>query len=186
MGIARQELLGDALQLLNQITASNVKGLKQVVVSTGALRGHEGQPLVVGFDDACMVCPNHVYALDLTKEGWPIKWRYTPVQDDRAVAVACCDLVHRGVNYAEGKIMMATLDGHVLALDAASGKELWKVRNADPSKGETMTMAGLVIKDKYVVGVSGGEFGIRGWVAAYEISSGKQLWKAYSMGPDAD
>lgn len=173
---------------LSQITSSNARNLRQVwSFSTGALRGHEGQPLVVGTTMYVhSAFPNHVYALDLTKEGWPIKWRYTPVQDERAVAVACCDSVHRGVNYVQGKILMVTLDGHVLALDAATGKEIWNVRNADPTRGETMTMAGLVIKDKYIVGVSGGEFGVRGWVAAYDINSGKQMWKAYSMGPDAD
>ena len=173
---------------LDQITTDNVANLRQVwSFSTGALRGHEGQPLVV---DSTMYVhsayPNHVYAIDLAEEGWPIKWRYTPVQDDRAVPVACCDLVHRGVNYVDGRILMTTLDGHVLALDAESGEELWKVRNADPLRGETMTMAGLVVKDRYIVGVSGGEFGIRGWVAAYAVESGDQLWKAYSMGPDED
>ena len=173
---------------LDQITADNVTNLTQVwSFSTGALRGHEGQPLVV---DSTMYVhsayPNHVYAIDLAEEGWPIKWRYTPVQDDRAVPVACCDLVHRGVNYVEGRILMTTLDGHVLALDAETGEELWKVRNADPLRGETMTMAGLVVKDRYIVGVSGGEFGIRGWVAAYAVETGEQLWKAYSMGPDED
>ena len=173
---------------LDDITADNVANLTQVwSFSTGALRGHEGQPLVV---DSTMYVhsayPNHVYAIDLTQEDWPIKWRYTPVQDDRAVPVACCDLVHRGVNYVEGRILMTTLDGHVIALDAESGEELWNVRNADPLRGETMTMAGLVVKDKYIVGVSGGEFGIRGWVAAYAVDSGEQLWKAYSMGPDED
>jgi glucose dehydrogenase len=127
-----------------------------------------------------------VYALDLTKEGWPIKWKYTPVQNERAVAVACCDSVHRGVNYVQGKILMTTLDGNVISLDAESGKQLWKTQNADPTKGETMTMAGLVVKDKFIVGVSGGEFGVRGWVAAYDINTGKQVWKAYSMGPDED
>ena len=173
---------------LDDITADNVANLTQVwSFSTGALRGHEGQPLVV---DSTMYVhsayPNHVYAIDLAQEDWPIKWRYTPVQDDRAVPVACCDLVHRGVNYVEGRILMTTLDGHVIALDAETGQELWKVRNADPLRGETMTMAGLVVKDKYIVGVSGGEFGIRGWVAAYAVESGEQLWKAYSMGPDED
>ena len=172
---------------LDDITADNVANLTQVwSFSTGALRGHEGQPLVV---DSTMYVhsayPNHVYAIDLTEEDWPIKWRYTPVQDDRAVPVACCDLVHRGVNYVEGRILMTTLDGHVIALDAESGEELWNVRT-DPLRGETMTMAGLVVKDKYIVGVSGGEFGIRGWVAAYAVESGEQLWKAYSMGPDED
>jgi len=170
---------------LNQITTSNVAKLKQVwSFSTGALRGHEGQPLVV--NNTMYVnsaYPNHVYALDLTKEGAPMKWKYTPKQDDRAVPVACCDLVHRGVNYVAGKILMTTLDGQVIALDANTGQEVWKQKNADPTKGETMTMAGLVVKDKYMVGVSGGEFGVRGWLAAYNIIDGKLMWKAYSMAP---
>jgi PQQ-dependent dehydrogenase (methanol/ethanol family) len=155
--------------------------------STGALRGHEGQPLVVGTTMYVhSAYPNHVYALDLTKEGAPIKWHYTPTQDDRAVPVACCDLVHRGVNYVAGRILMTTLDGQVIALNAADGRELWKVKNADPTKGETMTMSGLVVKDKFIVGVSGGEFGVRGWVAAYNVNNGALMWKAYSMGPDED
>ena len=173
---------------LNKINTGNVKQLKQVwSFSTGALRGHEGQPLVVGNTMYVhSAYPNHVFALDLSKDGAPIKWSYTPQQDDRAVPVACCDLVHRGVNYVAGRILMTTLDGQVIALDANTGKELWKIKNADPTKGETMTMSGLVIKDKFIVGVSGGEFGVRGWVAAYNIGDGKLAWKAYSMGPDED
>jgi PQQ-dependent dehydrogenase (methanol/ethanol family) len=173
---------------LKQITALNIKNLRPVwSFSTGALRGHEGQPLVVGTTlYVHSAYPNHVYAIDMTKEGWPIKWKYTPVQNDRAVAVACCDSVHRGVNYAQGRIFMTTLDGQVVAVDANTGKELWKVRNADPTRGETQTGSGMVVKDKFIVGVSGGEFGIRGWVAAYNLADGKQAWKAYSMGPDAD
>ncbi|HET9596719.1 MAG TPA: PQQ-binding-like beta-propeller repeat protein, partial [Anaeromyxobacteraceae bacterium] len=173
---------------LDQINAQNVGKLREAwTFSTGALRGHEGQPLVVGSTMFVhSAYPNHIYALDLSKEGAPIKWKYTPKQDDRSVPVACCDLVHRGVNYADGKILFSTLDGHVIALDANTGKELWNIRNADPGKGETMTMAGLVVKDKYIVGVSGGEFGVRGWVAAYNINDGKQVWRAYSMGPDED
>ncbi|HEY6004992.1 MAG TPA: methanol/ethanol family PQQ-dependent dehydrogenase [Anaeromyxobacter sp.] len=173
---------------LAQITTRNVGKLKEAwSFATGALRGHEGQPLVVGTTMYVhSAYPNYIYALDLTREGAPILWQYTPKQDDRAVPVACCDLVHRGINYADGKILFSTLDGQVIALEAATGKELWKVRNADPAKGETMTMAGLVVKDKYIVGVSGGEFGIRGFVAAYDIHDGRQVWKAYSMGPDED
>src|SRR5262245_31117515 len=173
---------------LNQITTTNVTKLRQVwSFSTGALRGHEGQPLVVNNTMYVVSAyPNHVYALDLTKEGAPIKWKYTPKQDDRAVPVACCDLVNRGANYVAGKILFNSLDGQVIALDANTGLEVWKQKNADPTKGETMTMAGLVIKDKYIVGVSGGEFGVRGWVAAYNINDGKLAWKAYSMGPDED
>ena len=156
--------------------------------STGALRGHEGQPLVVGSTMYVhSAYPNHIYALDMTKEGWPIKWKYTPVQNDRAVPVACCDLVHRGVNYAQGKIYMTTLDGQVIALDANTGKEVVEgpQRRSDAA-AKRRPMAGLVVKDKYIVGVSGGEFGIRGWVAAYALADGKQVWKAYSMGPDED
>ena len=179
---------GTRYSTLGQITPANVNKLKQVwSFSTGALRGHEGAPLVIGTTMYLhSAYPNHVYALDISKEGAPIKWSYTPKQDDRATPVACCDLVHRGLNYAEGKILMVTLDGQVIALDAKTGKELWKARNADPTKGETMTGAGLVVKDKFIVGVSGGEFGVRGWVAAYNINDGKQVWKAYSMGPDED
>src|SRR3954469_4435398 len=103
---------------LKQITALNVGKLRQVwSFSTGALRGHEGQPLVVGSTMFVhSAYPNHVYALDLSKEGAPIKWQYTPTQDARAVPVACCDLVHRGVNFVQGKILMTTLDGQVIGL----------------------------------------------------------------------
>jgi lanthanide-dependent methanol dehydrogenase len=183
-----KDYAGTRYSTLAKINTTTVKNLKPAwTFSTGALRGHEGQPLVVGNTMYVhSAYPNHVYALDLTKEGAPIKWRYTPRQDDRAVPVACCDLVHRGVNYVPGKILMTTLDGQVIALDANTGKEVWKVKNADPTKGETMTMAGLVVKDKFIVGVSGGEFGVRGWVAAYNVADGKLAWKAYSMGPDED
>ena len=130
--------------------------------------------------------PNHVYAIDMTKEGWPIKWKYTPVQDDRAVAVACCDLVHQGVQLRAGQDLHdhARRSGDRARRRHRQGS--LEGPNADPTRGETQTMAGLVIKDKYIVGVSGGEFGIRGWVAAYDLADGKQVWKAYSMGPDAD
>jgi PQQ-dependent dehydrogenase (methanol/ethanol family) len=173
---------------LTQINRKNVSNLKVAwSFSLGTLQGLEGGPLVVGTTMYVHSSfPNHVYALDLAKEGAPIKWQYTPKQDKRAVPVACCDLVHRGLNYAEGKILMITLDGQVIALDANTGKEIWKAKNADPTKGETMTNAGLVVKDKFIVGVAGGEFGVRGWVAAYNINTGRREWKAHSMGPDED
>jgi len=159
-----------------------------VVLSTGALRGHEGQPLVVGSTMYVhSAYPNHVYALDLKKEGAPIIWQYTPTQDASRHPVACCDVVHRGVNFAQGKILNdhARRSGH-RARRHLPARSCGRRKNADPTKGETMTMAGLVIKDKFIVGVSGGEFGVRGWVAAYNIDTGKLVWKAYSMGPDAD
>ena len=171
---------------LGQITTANVAKLKQVwSFSTGALRGHEGQPLVVG---TTMYVHSRVPQPRLrprpdARKGAPIKWTYTPKQDERAVPVACCDLVHRGVNYAEGKILFdhAGRPGHRARRQHGQGSLEGQERR--PAKGETMTMAGLVVKDKYIVGVSGGEFGMRGWVAAYDITDGKQAWKAYSMGP---
>jgi lanthanide-dependent methanol dehydrogenase len=176
---------------LSQINTRNVKKLKHVwSFSTGALRGHEGQPLVVGTTMYVhSAFPNHVYAIDLTQltpGGIPIKWKYTPEQDPKAPGVACCDLVHRGVNYAEGKILFATLSGNVIALDANTGKQFWTLKAAFPARGETMTMAGLVIKDKYIIGNSGGEYGVRGWIAAIDINKGTQVWRAYSTGPDED
>jgi lanthanide-dependent methanol dehydrogenase len=178
---------GTRYSTLNKITADNVKNLKVAwSMSTGTNQGHEGSPLVVGSTMYIHSSyPNHIYAIDLAKDG-AIKWKYTPKQDARAVPVACCDLVHRGVNYSNGKILMITLDAQVIALDAKTGKELWKVKNGDPTKGETMTGAGLVVKDKFIVGISGGEFGVRGHVTAYEIGSGKRVWRAYSTGPDEE
>jgi lanthanide-dependent methanol dehydrogenase len=172
---------------LNKITPENVSKLKVAwSMSTGTNQGHEGSPLVVGSTMYIHSSyPNHVYAVDLAKDG-AIIWKYTPKQDARAVPVACCDLVHRGVNYTQGKILMVTLDAQVIALDAKTGKELWKVKNGDPSKGETMTSAGLIVKDKFIVGISGGEFGVRGHVTAYEVASGKKIWRAYSTGPDEE
>jgi len=182
-----------AYSTLNQITRDNIKNLHVAwSFSTGVNqpRGHEGGPLVVGGTMYVHSSyPNHVYALDLMKEGAPIKWKYTPKQDDRALPVACCDWVHRGVQYAPGqppKILMATLDGQIIGLNAETGKELWKSKSADPTKGQTITGAGIVIGNKYIQGVSGAEFGVRCWVDAWDINTGKQVWRAYSMGPDED
>lgn len=183
---------GTRYSTLNQITPENVKDLKVAwSFSLGTLNGQQGGPLVVGdtmYAHSSYSTGNshNIFALDLTKEGAPIKWKYVAKHDPKAVPVACCDLVHKGLQYANGKILYQTLDGMVIALDAKTGKELWKTRNADPSKGETNTAAGMVIKDKYIAGVAGGEFGVRGWVAAYDINTGKQVWKARSTGPDEE
>jgi alcohol dehydrogenase (cytochrome c)/methanol dehydrogenase (cytochrome c) subunit 1 len=186
--IQRGNYAGWGYSPLNQINTSNAKNLKVAwTFSTGALRGHEGAPLVVGTTMFVhSAYPNHVYALDLTQQPYKIKWSYTPKQNPQAVPGASCDVVHRGLNYVQGKIVMITLDGQVIALNADTGAELWKARNADPTKGETMTGAGIVIGDKFIVPVSGGEFGVRGHVTAYSINDGKQVWRAYSTGPDEE
>jgi PQQ-dependent dehydrogenase (methanol/ethanol family) len=179
---------GTRYSTLNEITTANVGELKVAwSMSTGTTKGHEGAPLVVGSTMyAHSSFPNHVYAIDLTKPDHSLKWQYTPEQDERAVPVACCDAVHRGLNYAEGKILMITLDAQVIALDANTGKEVWKSRNGDPTKGETITGAGMVVNGSFIVGISGGEFGVRGHITAYDVRNGKRLWRAYSTGPDAE
>jgi len=174
---------------LSQITPRNVKNLRPAwTFSTGTLRGHEGAPLVVG--DTMYVhtsFPNNVYALDLKgPDVGRIKWAYLPKQDPSVQAVACCDNVNRGLSYGDGKVFLSQLDGNLVALDATTGKEAWKVQNADPKVGATMTSAPHVYKDKVIVGVSGGEFGVRGHVTAYNVRDGQQVWRAYSMGPDED
>src|SRR5438034_6952961 len=173
---------------LNEINTENIRNLKVAwTFSTGVLRGHEGGPLVVGSTMYVHTpFPNIVYALDLTKEGAPIQWKYVPMQDAEVVPIACCDTVSRGLAYAEGKIFFNQLDTHTVALDAETGKELWKVKQGDFKQGQTITMAPLVIRDKVITGISGGEFGVRGFVTANDINTGKQIWRAYSTGPDAD
>ena len=172
---------------LTQINASNAGKLRPVwTFSTGVLRGHEGGPLVIG--DVMYVhtpFPNNVFALDLNDNG-KILWKYEPRQDPNVIAVMCCDTVNRGPAYGDGKLFLSQSDATVVAIDAKTGKELWSVKNGDPAKGETMTMAPMVVKDKIVVGISGGEFGVRGRMTAYNIKDGSQAWIGYSTGPDAE
>jgi PQQ-dependent dehydrogenase (methanol/ethanol family) len=170
---------------LNQITAANVGKLQVAwTFSTGVLRGHEGGPLVIGnMMYVHTPFPNKVYALDLSKDQ-QIVWKYEPKQDPNVIPVMCCDTVNRGVAYADGKIFLHQADTTLVALDAKTGKVAWTVKNGDPSKGETGTSAPLVVKDKVLVGISGGEFGVQCHVTAYDLKSGKQAWRAYSVGPD--
>jgi len=172
---------------LKQITADNVGKLQVAwTFSTGVLRGHEGGPLVIG--DTMYVhtpFPNIVYALDLKNDG-KILWKYEPKQDPNVIPVMCCDTVNRGLSYGDGKIFLHQADTTLVALDAKTGNVAWSVKNGDPGKGETGTSAPHVIKDKVIVGISGGEFGVRGSVTAYNIKDGKQVWRGYSMGPDSD
>ncbi len=172
---------------LNQITPENAGDLEVAwSMSTGVLRGHEGQPLVVGemmyFTTAF---PNIVYAIDLNNPN-EIVWKFTPENNTSAIGVACCDVVNRGVAYGDGKVILNSLDGFVHALDAKTGELLWRVQNADVTKGQTMTNAPLVVNDKVIVGMSGGEFGVRGFITAYNLSDGKQAWQFFNTGPDAE
>ncbi|RRH97703.1 PQQ-dependent dehydrogenase, methanol/ethanol family [Mesorhizobium tamadayense] len=175
---------------LKQINKENVKNLQvKWTFSTGVLRGHEGGPLIIG--DVMYVhapFPNTVYALDLNNDG-KILWKYEPKQDTNVIPIMCCDTVNRGVAYGDGKIILNQADTTVVALDAKTGKVVWSVKNGEETnggKGESGTSAPVVVKDKVLVGVSGAEFGVRGWLAAYNLKDGKLAWKAYSEGPDAE
>jgi len=177
---------------LDQINAANVGALKLAwTFSTGVPRGHEGAPLVVGGTMYVVTpyspqSPNVLYALDLTQPGAPAKWSYRPKVMPAAQGVACCDVVNRGASYAGGRVFYNTLDGQTVAVDAATGKQAWVTQVGDINKGESLTMAPLVVKDKVLVGTSGGEFGIRGFVIALDTATGRTAWKAYHTGPDTD
>ena len=171
---------------LKQITAANVGKLQAAwTFSTGVLRGHEGGPLIIG--DVMYVhgpFPNPVFALDLNNDG-KILWKYEPRQDPNVIPVMCCDTVNRGLSYADGKLFLNQADATLVALDAKTGKVVWQATNGDPKKGETGTSAPMVVKDKVLVGISGGEFGVPCHVTAYNLSDGKLVWRAFSSGPDS-
>jgi len=176
---------------LTSISTTTVANLKPVwSVSTGTLRAHEGNPLVVG---SVMFVhspfPNTVYALDLAKPGAPILWRYTvPAAVARTTPpTVCCDVGSRGMAYhPSGKLYVPLLHGDLAALDAKSGKEIWRVRNAESREGATMPAAPLVVNDLVIVGTSGAEFGVRGSLSGYNANTGQLVWRAYHTGPDAE
>ncbi len=178
---------GTRYSKLDQINAKNVKNLQPAwSFSTGVLRGHEGGPLVIG--DVIYIhtpFPNTVYALDQATRS--VIWEYTPQMDaDVTIPVMCCDTVNRGLAYGDGKIFLQQSDTVLTALDAKTGKRIWSVQNGDPKLGMTNTQAPLVVNDKIITGIAGGEFGVRGFLAAYDMKSGQLAWKGYSMGPDGD
>ncbi len=190
---------------LDQIGTANVAQLRPVwSFSTGALRAHEGNPLVVG---SMMYVhtpyPNAVFALDLSQPGAPIRWRYTGPPEPPAPRrpagpsptapapapppTGCCDVGSRGLAYhPSGKIYVPLLAGDLAALDAQTGREIWRVRNADPRLGATLAGAPMVVKDLVIVGISGAEYGVRGHLTAYEALTGRLVWRAWSTGPDSE
>jgi PQQ-dependent dehydrogenase (methanol/ethanol family) len=172
---------------LDQINTGNVGTMKVAwQFSTGVLRGHEGSPIVIGNRMYLhSAFPNNVFALNLDDEN-KILWKYSPKQDPSVIPVMCCDTVNRGVQVAGDTVILGQADTTLVALDAATGKEKWKVVNGDPKKGETYTGNLIIIGDKVIMGTSGAEFGVRCHVTAYGLKDGKKVWRAYSMGPDAD
>lgn len=173
---------------LDKINTQNVQNLHLVATQeTGIPHGHEGQPLVVN-GTLYMVTPfpNQLIALDITKPGFPQKWVFSPHPDNRAVGIACCDIVNRGASFADGKIIYNTLDDHTYAVDANTGRKIWESQVGDVKLAETETMAPVVIRNTVIVGISGGELGARGRITALNLQTGKFMWQAFTTGSDAD
>jgi lanthanide-dependent methanol dehydrogenase len=171
---------------LDQINTKNIGKMQMAwSFSLGTNKGQEAAPLII--DNTLYAIgpyPNEVFALDATTGD--LKWSYAPRPNPSAQGVACCDVVSRGLAYDEGKIFIATLDNHAVALDAKTGQEVWHTKLGEISKGETITMAPLAARGKVFIGNSGGEMGVRGWVTALDEKTGNIVWRAYSTGPDKD
>lgn len=182
------DLAGTRFSTLDQINTGNAKNLHVVTqMATGIPHGHEGGPLVVNNTMYIVTpFPNFLIAIDLSDPNGPLKWKFDPHADPRAVGIACCDVVNRGAAYGDGKIVYTTLDSQTIAVDANTGKEVWRTRVGDPNTGETFTSAPLIVKNRVFVGNAGGELGVRGKMLALDLGSGKEVWRAYNTGPDKD
>ncbi len=175
---------------LDEINTQNASQLKMAwSFSVGADRGQEAAPIVV--DGKMFIVapyygthPNRVFALDATTGD--LIWSYAPKPNPAAAGAACCDVVTRGLGYDNGKVFLNTLDGYSVAIDANTGREIWHTKLADISRGESITMAPMVVRGKVLVGNSGGEYGVRGWLTAVDENIGSIVWRAYATGPDKD
>jgi PQQ-dependent dehydrogenase (methanol/ethanol family) len=183
-----KDLASTRYSALDQITVATVAQLGvKATFSTGNVKGHEAAPIVVNNTMYVVTpFPNDVFALDLTRPGLPVLWKYSPKPLAAAQGVACCDVVNRGAAYEAGLLVFNTLDNRTIALDARTGGERWVTQLGDINKGETITMAPLIVKGKVLVGNSGGEMGVRGWLTALDLQTGAIVWRAYSTGPDKD
>ncbi len=178
---------GTRFSTLTDITTANAGTLvEEFSVKTGMIGSHEGQPLVVGTTMYVVTpFPNKLLALDLANAG-KLLWTYSPPVTGYARGVACCDVVNRGAAYANGLIVFALLDNSVVAVNAQTGVQAWRKSLGDPHTGMTMSGAPLIVGNKVIVGNSGGEMGVRGWVIGLDLATGGEVWRAYSTGPDAD
>jgi alcohol dehydrogenase (cytochrome c) len=171
---------------LSQVNAGNVSGLKLAYAfSLASLRSNESSPIVIG--DTLYVSsswgPKYVYALD-AKTGVQ-RWKYEADIPDDVLQYACCDVDNRGVTYSDGKIFVGRLDGKLSAVDAKTGEELWTADVVDYKQGSVITSPPLVVRDKVITGFGGGEYGARGSLQAYDVNTGKQVWKTYTV-PDPE
>jgi len=183
-----RDLASTRYSALDQINTGNVKGL--TVAFTFSPETQKGQESAVLAVDGTLYFvtsfPNYLIAIDLSKPGGALKWKFEPMPDAASIGQACCQPVNRGPVFADSTAYFNSVDTHTYAVDAATGALKWKTAVGDFRNGETFTMAPLVIKDKVLVGNSGSEYGARGWIAALNRSDGSIAWKAYSTGPDSE
>ena len=174
---------------LSDINESSVGDLSLAfAVEFDTNRGQEATPIVV--DGVMYLSTAWSKVMAVNAATGDVLWRYDPEVDGAKGAHACCDVVNRGVAVWEGKVYLGTIDGRLVALDAATGDELWDVVTVDQAKPYTITSAPRVFKDKVVIGNSGAEMGVRGYVTAYDTDTGEQVWRFYTVpgnpadGPD--
>ena len=165
-----------------QINAANVSKLKvDWVLQLGSLRSQESTPILVG--DTLYVTssfgPKNLFAVN-AKTG-TVKWRYSPEVPKGIDQFACCDVNNRGVAHANGKIFVGRLDSNVVALDAATGKELWKTAIVDYTQGSVITSPPTLVKNLVITGYGGGEYGVRGSLVALDQNTGKEVWRTYTV-----
>src|SRR5438445_8015075 len=160
--------------LLTQITPANAKNLELKWMYQAAVAGNwQTSPLVVDGIMYLTQRPNDVVALD-AKTGrvfWIYRHQLDPTQ------IVCCGSNNRGLPILGDTLYLGTLDAHLIAIDARSGRPLWNTQVADSKAGYSLTLAPLAVKDKVIVGVGGGEYGIRGFIAAFEARTGKEAWR---------
>jgi len=167
---------------LEKITPANVSKLKVAwALQLGSLRSQESTPLVVG--DTLYVTsshgPKHVFAVD-GRTG-TVRWRYAPEVPAGIDQFACCDVNNRGVAYANGKVFVGRLDGHMVALDAKNGTELWKTQVVDYTQGSVITSPPTIVKNLVITGFGGGEYGARGFISAMDQDTGKEVWRFWTI-----
>ena len=163
---------------LSQITPENVKNLEvQWIFQARSLEKFEATPIVVDGIMYTVEAPNNIVALDAATGRVFWTFTHTPAQTARP----CCGRVNRGLAILGDTLFMATIDARLIAVDAKNGRPLWNVAVAKPESGYAMTLAPLVVKDKVIIGTAGGEYGIRGFIAAYDAKTGKEAWRFYTI-----
>lgn len=184
---ASGDLEGTRFSTLKQIDTTNVGTLvEDFAIPTNTRGSHQGQPLVIGGVMYVVTpFPHKLIAIDPAAKG-KVLWTFAPSFNEYAHGVACCDVVNRGAAFGDGKIVFNTLDDTTVAVDAKTGKQVWRTKHGQPETGETLTGAPIVVGDRVLVGNAGAELGLRGWVAGLDLATGRQVWRAYATGPDAD